>query len=227
MRVRNCGVALCGDDRRVVLVDHRDDRRHRGQVVGAVQLLHLRGQGPAHDQPHDHLGAFQAAALGVLGDGELRQLFRVLLEQLEELHVPGGIVEPGALAVHLVAEAAGGDDGHLQILRIALDRLAQGLAEPEAAPRGRDRETPALPPAAERWRRASRRSCGHITDSGEKQPWSSGFDWKNDRSNSAAVSATAICRARPAWPFTGGSLRGPPPSSATAYSSPTPRAKCE
>ena len=72
-----------------------------------------------------------------------------------------------------------------------------------------------------------RPSCGHSIDSGEKQPWSSGFAWKYDRSNSAAVSAVAMWRASSGWPLTGGSWRGPPPSSATAYSSPTPSAKCE
>ena len=112
------------------------------------------------------------------------RLLGVLLEQLEELHVPGRVVEAGPLAVHLVREAAGGDDRHLQILRVALDRLAQGPAEPEAAPRGGDRELEHPDLQRHDGARASCPSCGHSTDSGEKQPWSSGFAWKYDRSNS-------------------------------------------
>src|SRR5205823_3064210 len=62
------------------------------------------------------------------------------LEQVKELHVPGRVVESGTLAVYLVREASGRDDGHLEILRVALDRPAERPAQPEAAPRCRDGE---------------------------------------------------------------------------------------
>ncbi len=42
--------------------------------------------------------------------------------------------------MHLVREAAGADDGNLEVLRIALDRLAQCAAELEATPCGRNRK---------------------------------------------------------------------------------------
>ena len=60
-------------------------------------------------------GALDAAALRVLGDGHLRELLGILLEQVEELHVPRRVVEARALAVHLVREAAGADDGDLDL----------------------------------------------------------------------------------------------------------------
>ena len=34
--------------------------------------------------------------------------------------------------------------------------------------------------------------CGHIIDSGEKHPWSSVLSWKNDMSNSSAISAAPM-----------------------------------
>jgi hypothetical protein len=45
-----------------------------------------------------------------IGDGELGELLRILLEQVEEFHVPGRVVEAGALALDLVRESAGADD---------------------------------------------------------------------------------------------------------------------
>jgi hypothetical protein len=67
-----------------------------------VELAHPLRECTAHDQPHDHLGALEPAALGVLGNRELREFLRVLLEQVEELHVPRRVVEAGAFAVDLV-----------------------------------------------------------------------------------------------------------------------------
>src|SRR5579862_9962212 len=97
-----------------------------------MQLAYAAREGATHDEPHDDLGALEAAAFGVLGDGELGELLRFLLQQLEELHVPRRVVEAGALPVDLVGESAGADDRDLEILGVALDRLAQRLAEIEA-----------------------------------------------------------------------------------------------
>ncbi|KFX83126.1 hypothetical protein KR99_13730 [Ralstonia solanacearum] len=66
-----------------------------------------------------------------------------------------------------------------------------------------------------------------MTDSGEKQPWSSGLSWKNAMSNSSATSEAPTCRASPTCPAMGGSGRAPPPSSAGAYDSPMPSANAE
>ena len=55
----------------------------------------------------------------------LRQALGVAVDQLEELAVPFLVVEAGALADHLVREAAGADHRHLEVLGIGLDRLAR------------------------------------------------------------------------------------------------------
>src|SRR5262245_28647446 len=87
---------------------HRHRRRHR-QVVVLVQLLRVGPQRAAHDQPHDHLGALVAAEAREVIDGHLRQALGILLDEIEELAVPLLVVEAGALADHLVREAAGAD----------------------------------------------------------------------------------------------------------------------
>ena len=73
-----------------------------------MQVGHLRRECAAHRQPHDDLGAFHAAQRCELGLRHVGQLFGVLLEQVEKLLVPLGIVEAGALAMHLVRQAARG-----------------------------------------------------------------------------------------------------------------------
>ena len=50
------------------------------------------------------------------------------------------VVEARALAADLMREPAGADDRDLEVLRKALNRLAQRAAEREAAPGGRDRK---------------------------------------------------------------------------------------
>src|SRR5690606_24643398 len=123
-----------------VLEDDRRDRRHRRQVIGLMQLLDLRRERAAHDEPHDDLGALEAAARRVVRDRDLGELLGVVRQKLEELLVPRRVVEAAALAVHLVRETARADDRNLDVLRIAQDRLSQRLAELVAAARGRDRE---------------------------------------------------------------------------------------
>src|SRR5690606_8576562 len=123
-----------------VLEDDRRDRRHRRQVIGLMQLLDLRRERAAHDEPHDDLGALEAAARRVVRDRDLGELLGVVRQKLEELLVPRRVVEAAALAVHLVRETARADDRNLDVLRIAQDRLAQRLAELVAALRRRYRE---------------------------------------------------------------------------------------
>ena len=60
------------------------------------------------------------------------------------------VVEARALAVHLVRQPAGGDDRDLEVLRIALDRAAQRLAELVEAARATESGTAARPSAAAR-----------------------------------------------------------------------------
>jgi len=104
-----------------------------------MQAADPLGHRAAQDEPHDDLGTLDAAELGVLGVGHRREPFRIVLEKVEEALVPRRIVEAGALAVHLVREPAGGDDGDAQRIGLAFDRPPQRPAQPEAAP-GRDRE---------------------------------------------------------------------------------------
>ena len=139
MRSRNAVVGLGRVHRRVVFVDHRDDRRSStaGSRCCAAcctfadsaprMISHMITSAPS-SPPRS---AYCAIVSSVRRSGSL-------LEQLEKLHVPGGVVETRALAVHLVREPARGDDRHLEILGVALDRPAQRLAELEAAPRRRN-----------------------------------------------------------------------------------------
>ena len=89
-----------------------------------MDLPDIRRQGAPHDQPHDDLGSLQAAEPGVIGMGHLGQLHRILFDHFQELHVPRRVVEPGALAVHLMRHATCCDDRDVQVLGVALDRLA-------------------------------------------------------------------------------------------------------
>jgi hypothetical protein len=90
-----------------------------------MQGPNASGQSAAHDQPHDYLRALPAAAAGVLGKRDLRQLLGIVLDQIEKLLVPFRVVEPGTFTVDLVRESAGRDDDDVQILRIALDGSPQ------------------------------------------------------------------------------------------------------
>ena len=82
-----------------------------------------------HDEPHDDLGALVAAPPREVRDAHPRQALRVPVDQVEELAVPRLVVEPGALADHLVRQAAGADHRDPEVLGIGPDRLPDGLAE--------------------------------------------------------------------------------------------------
>src|SRR5262245_66620704 len=72
--------------------------------------------------------------MGVVGER-----FRIPLEEIEEPIVPLRIQESEPLAVELMRESAGPDDGDAAIARIAFDRALQRLSQPEAASRRRER----------------------------------------------------------------------------------------
>ncbi|MNL45973.1 hypothetical protein D3C87_1686550 [compost metagenome] len=94
-----------------------------------MQILHGGRQRATHDQPGNHFRAFHTAEGGVFGVGHFGQAHRVVDQQIDELRVPLRVVETATFAVHLVGHATGGDDGHLQVFRIAFDGAAQGLAQ--------------------------------------------------------------------------------------------------
>ncbi len=124
-----------------LIVEHeRGDAGHRRQVIGTVHPLDVVRECAAHDQPHDDLGALEPAERGVLRVGHPDERGGVVGDPVEELPVPLRVVEPGPLAVHLVREPAGGHDGHLDVLGVALDRAAQRLAQLVAPRGGRDGE---------------------------------------------------------------------------------------
>src|SRR5437667_7195111 len=90
--------------------------RHRGghgQVVALVDLARARSKRAAHDEPHDHLGALVAAELHELRQRHACEALGVAIDQLEELEVPFLVVEPGALADHLVRKPASAHDRDL------------------------------------------------------------------------------------------------------------------
>ena len=127
-------------DRRLVLVDRRGDGRHRREVVALMHLPDVRRQGAAHHEPHDDLGSLEAAQRSIFSVRQLAQPLGILLDQLQELHVPGSVVEACPLAGHLMRQAAGGDDGDFEIFGVALDGAAQRLAELVAAAGRRNRK---------------------------------------------------------------------------------------
>ncbi len=136
-----CGLGGRGAHRfGLVLVDGGGDRRHGGQVVAAVHAPDTGRQRPACDHPHHELRALHAAQARVVGMGHAGEGDGILLVEVEQFVVPGGVVEAAALALHLVGQAPGGHQHDLQVLWIALDGVAQRLAELVAALGGRHRE---------------------------------------------------------------------------------------
>src|SRR5438876_7999064 len=91
--------------------------RHRGghgQVVALVDLARARRERAAHDEPHDHLGALVAAEPHVILQRHARQALGIAVDEIEELQVPFFIVEPGALADHLVRKRSEEHTSELQ-----------------------------------------------------------------------------------------------------------------
>ena len=116
MRSRYAAATLGVGLGRVVLEDHGGDRRHRRQVVAWCSFFTFGASAPritSHMMTSEpSMPPFSAySAIVMLGE-----LLRILLQQVEELHVPGRVVEAGALAVHLVRESAGADDRDLDVL---------------------------------------------------------------------------------------------------------------
>jgi len=63
-----------------------------------------------------------------------------LFDQVQEAVIPLDVVEPAALAMHLVRQPARRHQHHLEVFGKAVDRLAQPLAQPVTATRGGNRE---------------------------------------------------------------------------------------
>ena len=123
-----------------VLEDDVPDRGVRGRHgVEAIDLVDLVVERAAHDQPHHHLDAFGAGLAHVFEMRDARELLRVLGEVVEEGLVELAVDQAGARPADLVRHAAGAEDHDPQVLRIGLDRLADRLAEHEAAMPGRRR----------------------------------------------------------------------------------------
>ena len=112
----------------------RGDVGHRWRIGLLVHHTHQFRQRAAHDQPHDDFGAFHAALGGVVGNAHVHQRLWVCLQQVQEFGVPGFVEETCTFPVHLVRQAAGGHHGHVQVLGVALDGLAQRLAQLPHAP---------------------------------------------------------------------------------------------
>src|SRR5438105_738580 len=137
---RHAGSVLSLRLRRLrVLIQHERHCGSGGQIIILMQFAQAFAQRAAHRQPHDAFDAFGAAKAHIVDVPHAGELHRVFLEQLEKAHVPFGVVEAGALAVHLVRQAAGTDDHHLQILGIRFHRTTHCLPELVAAHCGRQR----------------------------------------------------------------------------------------
>ena len=67
--------------------------------------------------------ALVAAEPHVVLERHRGELLRVAVDQVEELQVPGLVVEAGAVADHLVRQAAGADDRDLQVFGVGTNRL--------------------------------------------------------------------------------------------------------
>src|ERR1700722_10968294 len=104
-----------------------------GDVVEAVQLLRLRAERAAHDQPHDQFDALGAGLADKLQVFRLRELGRVLDQPVHERVVPRLVDEARARALQLVAHPAGAPDVHVEVLVELLRHPADRLAEHEAA----------------------------------------------------------------------------------------------
>jgi hypothetical protein len=120
----------------------------RGHMVEAVadfrgRALHLAvddvGHGAAGDQPHHEFDAFAARFAHVVDVRRGGAAHRVGNHLVEPGVVPLAVDQAGARALELVAHATGAPDVHVEVVVIALHRLADGLPEHEAAPAGRHR----------------------------------------------------------------------------------------
>src|SRR6185312_5813657 len=114
------------------------DRRVRGRHgVEAMHLLHRLVERAARRQPHHELDAFRARFADVVDMRDLGQRHRISDEFVEEAVVEFRIDEAGTGPLQLMRHAAGAEDHDAQILREAVDRLADRLAEHVAAMPGR------------------------------------------------------------------------------------------
>ncbi len=119
-------------------------RIRRGHMVEAVHDLRRRTSGQvAHgatgDQPHHQLDAFAAGLAHIVDVRHGRLALGVGDQPIEERIVELAVDQPGARSLQLMAHAAGAPDLHLEVIVVALDRLADGLAQVQATPARRHR----------------------------------------------------------------------------------------
>src|SRR5664279_2722009 len=128
----------------IVLQDQVADggvaRRHMiepmpdGRLLATTDVAH----GAARDQPHHEFDALAAGFADVIDMRHLGEPVRIVDQAIEEHLVELLVDQAGARTLQLVAHAAGAPDLHVERLFIGLDRLADRLAQHEAAaPRGR------------------------------------------------------------------------------------------
>ena len=136
----------------------------------------------------------------------LGEPLELLFEQVHELCVPRRVVEAGALAVHLVRKPAGGDDRHADVFRVALDAATQRLPEPEAAPRGGNRELKHAD-LQRHDRHRPLRAVRHHHRQRREDPVIERAVLEKGHVELVGHQGRAQCAARPGCPFTGGSAR--------------------
>jgi len=108
-------------------------------VIVRGHLARVPEQRRAGGQPHHQLDPLGAGELGQLPRRVPGRPHRVFRHAGHEREVEFGVDESGPLAVGLVRQAPGADHHHPQILAVGIDRVPDGLAEPPAAPGGRQR----------------------------------------------------------------------------------------
>src|SRR5271157_1641508 len=132
------GVALPEARSRVLQHEMADRSVRRRNMVESVRHPRLRAAGDirhraARDQPHHKLNAFRTRLADIFDVRHLREVLGVVDQLVEEHVVPLPVDQAGARALELMAHAASAPNMDVQILGVTLDRLADRLAEGEAA----------------------------------------------------------------------------------------------
>jgi hypothetical protein len=85
----------------VVLIENQHRHGGRGREMAIlVTPLDVTAYRATHGQPHDDFDAFGTAKADVVDMLRLRERHRILFDQIDEAHIPLGIVVAGSLAVN-------------------------------------------------------------------------------------------------------------------------------
>src|SRR5262245_26975821 len=123
----------------IVLQDQMADggvaRRHVVEAMPHRRLLAAPwiAHSAAGNQPHDEFDDLRACFADIVEVRQLRQSVGIVEQPVEKGGVPFLVDEAGARALQLVIHAAGTPDLHVERLVIGFDRLADRLAQHEAA----------------------------------------------------------------------------------------------